>query len=59
MDAMSARFACLKVAAEMQADRVGNADKIVEAAKKMAEFVVGPPVKESARSGAAKGADEK
>lgn len=53
MDALQARLACLRLAA----DKTSNPDETLAAAKKWSEFVIGDPFK-SSKSAGTKGADD-
>lgn len=57
VDALSARFACLDMAARLSEGKKTVAELVADA-KTLSDFVIGPGVKESARAGQ-KGADEK
>lgn len=60
MDIMEARLACLAAARRDAYKFIGDAkqEAVLDVARKYAEFVIGPSVRESKNAGAPKGADE-
>ena len=58
MDAVTARLECLRIAAGSPCGAAMNSEAVLDAAKKWADFVVGPAPKESVRSGLPAGADD-